>query len=256
MNLLGVSWEGNTYLIDSQTGEYQYLSSIPYNLNDLARSPDGKFFSIGSVSANSTTAPLIQIDPTTGNHSIVGHISGLPTISHGLGTYCPEVVGMAFASDGGLFVTTYGSTTLFRVDMSTLSASAVGDMNRSATLALAFSNDGQLYGNAYYRGLIQINTQNADTIEVNPDQSAQDPASAQVPALTFLSDGQLLGISDSPLYSPYSYLLSLDIATGYGSDPRPMSGLPDIRGIAELPEPASLMLLMLGGLAVLPRGRR
>jgi len=160
-DMIGVSWTGSAYSIDSGTGAGALLGPVGYaSLNGMA-----KDLATGRLYANSGGI-IIEINPTTGVGSFVAN-SGLS-----------DLRGMAFLGST-LYVVKDGSPdTLYSVNISTGGSTLIGATGYNGIQGLT-SAGGLLYaweigsGNCVGAGLITINTTTGAATDVNPANGNQ-----------------------------------------------------------------------------------
>ncbi len=215
-DMVGVSWGGQAYWLDSATGTGGLLGNTGYgSINSLARSPGGTIYAMaGYGSANS----LITINPTTGAGTLVG-VSNLTSVR-----------GMTFDGAGTLWAVNDSSGTgiglddLYTVNTTTGFATLVGSTNYFGMQGLGWAN-GTLYGweagsgSGIGDGLMTINTATGAATDVNP---AVGGSSSEVQTICASGAGVLYGGRDA-LYTinAATGVTTLVGAGGYG----------DLRGI-------------------------
>lgn len=188
-----------------------------------------------------TTSTLIEVDPTTGAGTPIGAFDSPSTI-----------VSVAFdIATGKLYGTTaqaYGATNgdaLYEIDPATAACTYIGALGIDNVFALAFDNNGTLYGVGNDRhALFEISTLDGtvDLIAPIAQQFVFDIATRPEDGVTFLVD------------SGTSTLYTLDLTTG-ATAPIGAYDATNIVGLvfSPVPEPASLLMAALLALFV---GRR
>lgn len=214
--MVGVSWGGQAYAVDSATGVGSLLGNTGYSsINSMARSPGGTLYAMaGYGNANN----LITINPTTGLATLIG-VSNLDSVR-----------GLAFDSAGTLWAANDSSGTgigvddIYTVNVSTGFATFVGSTGYAGVQGMAYAN-GQLYvweigsGSGFGDGLMIVNTTTGALTDVNPAVGG------------FGSEAQTLCASATGvLYGACNALYTINAATGVltlvGS-----GGYGDLRGI-------------------------
>ena len=226
-----VGWRGEFARIDATTGEvYESPQTVPLRLQALAFSPDGILYA-----GPGEERDLFTVDPVDGT---TNHLLSIDS----------DIRGMAFSPDGDLYVVAreeQTAPTMLRIinlaDGSHTDVGALGGVGMHAQ-GLAFSPDGQLY-------TVRPNGDNYDLYTINPD-------SAEVHFIGSHTGGLHQGITFTPEGSLYAvgYSAFAQLNPGNGAiigDTVELSG--DYRGVAFIPEPTMLVLLSLGGLALLRR---
>ncbi|MDA1260925.1 MAG: hypothetical protein O3A20_09930 [Planctomycetota bacterium] len=200
-DMIGVSWLGSAYSIDSGTGVGSLLGPVGYSgLNSMAKDP-----ATGKLYANSGST-IIEINPTTG----VGSFA----VNSGLGS--PR--GMAFLG-GTLYVVNDGSPdSLYSVNLSTGAATLIGATGYNGIQGLT-SAGGMLYaweigyGSCVGVGLITLNTTTGIGTDVN---AANGNQICDVQALCTSPGGAIYAVQDSVYkVDTGSGLLTLVGAGGY-----------------------------------------
>lgn len=196
-DLLGISWVGSAYAVDSQTGFGSGLGAVGFSsLNCMAKGADTYYALSGDV--------LITIDPLTGEGTQIGTVIGLQSLSPRGMAYESGSGDLLVAVDGGAS----GMDALWRISVPTLQATLVGALDVPGITGLTMDPMDRLYGYdagpplANGWGLVRIDPSSGWTIDV----SASDSGTNDIQFLTFLPTGVLLG--------GRSQLYQLDTATG------------------------------------------
>jgi hypothetical protein len=131
-DILGVTWGGSVYTLDSTTGASTLVGSSGYSrINCLAKDASGTFYACSNPSGGNSI--LITIDPATG--------VGTSVATSNIG----DVRGLAFGPSGVLYATdANGTDTLWVMDPATAQATAVGSTGMSTIQGLGFAG-GVLY---------------------------------------------------------------------------------------------------------------
>jgi WD40 repeat protein len=231
-DIVAVSWNTTNSpvsLLDRTTGDRQVVGSSGFQrLNSLARDPGGTLF---SVAGNNQ---LVTINPNSGAGT------GGPLLS------VVDVRALAFSPAGQLFAIQDGGTgasdRLFTIDTNTGTGTLIGAMRYAGVQGLEFFSDGTLYGwevgsgTGSGAGLIRIDPSTGAATDIDPFTDG----SSQIQSLAFGEGTALYGAGDG--------LYAIDILNGAAI----LIGqrqFADIRGIAVVPEPAVMTLLVSGMLA-------
>jgi hypothetical protein len=232
--LVGVSWEGDFFRIDNNTGFGTFVADTGFeHLNSMAIDASGKIYS--STDYYLGTHHLITIDPLTG-----------------LGTAGPavslDVRSMAFSPQGTLYAIhgpTGSNSILYTINKVTGASTLVGDTGVGGIQGLEFSPTGVLYGYAVGygsgigAGLITIDPMSGIAHDVNPNVSGN---ADDIQTLAFGSDGKLYGAREK--------LFTLNVSTGVQSLVGGIGNY-DIRGIGCIvPEPSTLIMLGMGAFSL------
>lgn len=192
-DIVGVSWSGTTYSLNSTTGAGVTLGNTGYSqINNMAKSPAGKLY---AASGYGVSVTIIEINPTTG----VGTAVTTSTLT--------SVRGMAYLGST-LYVindssgTGIGLDDLYTMNVSTGAVTYVGSTGYYGVQGLASAN-GVLYGweigsgSGIGVGLITINTTTGVGTDVNP---AIDSSGSSIQTLFANASGSLYGVQNT-LYS-------------------------------------------------------
>ena len=234
--LYALRYNGDLLSVNKQSGQAQFVGNCGFGTNAAASDSLNRIFSIDSDAQDR----LIQIDPETGAGSIVlgvAHLAGYPN-------YGPR--GIAFDSNDNLYVTLGRQPgdpgLLATVDMQAGQYALVGETG-VVLQGLAFGPDDNLYGMSVgdEGTLYTLDTATGDATLIG--------GSAIWP------DNQTIEFdTDGTLFCARHNLKTLDPATGAATLIGP-TGFDDIRGLAIIPEPATLSCLALGVLLATTRRR-
>jgi len=225
--MIGVSWGGDVFVIESSTGAGSPLGpSGFFDLNSLAKNSAGVLYTQGLK--DFFDSRLITIDPSTGAGTSVATLS---VEDFRALAFSPTDVLYGIVNGGfGTFI-----DSLYRIDTTTGAATLVGLTGFEAIQGLAFSPAGILYGLDIGDGLLTIDPSTGVATKVNPAAVGL----LEIQTIAFAPDGTLYGGREA--------LFRIDTSTGdatlVGS-----GGYADIRGLEFLPvpEPASIVLLGAG----------
>jgi hypothetical protein len=236
--------------IDPLTGQGAVTGVIGTNsLNSLARDKFGTFYSVKDTYPsfpNELGNRLVTIDPLSGNLTSTSILD--------FGGEMSNVRDLAFSSDGTLYaiedIFATSNDVLYRIDLGNThtvgndvvtETTLIGFTGTRGIQSMCFSPGGILFGwDVVEKGLVTIDTATGVATDVNPSISSSSMEAIQ--AMTFAPDGSL--------YGAYHSLYQIDAVTGdltlIGS-----GAYSDIRGLVVVPEPRSIELIVLGGLALL-----
>lgn len=224
---------------------------------------------------NPDTAQTVLIGPTrfvpgldfSANNVLYGSSSSLSTISTSTGMVTdigalPElIVSIAFSPNGALFGIGNGNSMLYRLDpgsgVSLGSVSITGTVHLNSApfpgeiRGIDFTPDGRLFGIGFGLYTIDVNTGIATRItpsgqRVGGNHLFQD--------LDFGSDGLLRSVSYDQDEIGSSNLYTVNPTTGLGQFVGATAA--SMVGIASVPEPDALMLMVLGVVATVYMGNR
>lgn len=236
---LGAS-EDRLYDVSTQTG----MANNPRpewsdeSLIGITFSPDGVLYAM-SDHQDLGTHPnsLFTIDPATGATQFVGE-TGLTNIWEGDLDFHPST-GVLY----GVQEFTEGTSSLFTVDTTTGAATVIGPVFAGDLSAMAFDASGTLYVlEIHFDWLLTVDPSNARVLRKIP-LSTTDLYSAA--GMDFDPDTGVLYVADGGLYGTDT-LHTLDVATGELTQVGP-TGLPGgLAGLEFVPEPGSVVLMVLG----------
>jgi hypothetical protein len=251
--LIGVEYSGRVVRIDENTGAGTLIGMAGFtNLNSLTTNAAGTIYSVGNAGGPVDNA-LIRIDPATGAGTLVATLS-LAGVSD-VRIFC-----LALGPDGFLYgenragVQILDPKTLWRINPNTGAATLVASLAANIGFTgLDFAPDGTLYGWEVLSlspfggpgvGLCKVNTATGAITDVNPAVNG----TPDLQTICFLPDGRLVGGGSSRFYT-------VNPATG---TPTLVGGsnYTDLRGLAFVPEPASLGSIAAATLIAASRRRR
>lgn len=222
-----VGWQGEFARVDAVSGVVESLpSTLPHGLQALAYSPAGVLYAGGDGGV------VYEIDPfaVTARHVL---------------TTGQDIRGMAFSPDGVLYISVRDidptPTALRILDLSTGAETSIGILGASGNHAqgLAFSPDGSLYA-------VRPNERNFELFTIDLDDAETHLVGSHLGILdqgiAFTPDGLLYAVGHSSFaqLDPINGAIIGQIIAVPG----------DLRGLALVPEPTTLVLLALGGLAM------
>ncbi len=224
VRFVAVGWNGEFTHIDSKVGEVPPThQNLPDRMQALAWSPDGRLYA-------GKSGALFTLEPATGEVSF----EAAPRI---------DIRGLAFSPSGAL----YGTDTrrLYEIDPQSGETSLLGDLHGDADSAqgLDFSPSGELYAVTPFRHrvgthqLLRIDLIDAEMHEIGRVKLGSGAAQS----IEFTPDGRLFAVGDP-------VLAELNPENAELINTLPLNG--DYRGLALVPEPTSLFLMLFGvGLA-------
>ena len=224
-DMYGAEFEalGEFYSVDVSDGSVTRLGNTDGFLASMDFSPSGVLFAASTF--------LEEVDPATGltsNTRPIDFIGG------------PEddiITGLAYSPSGELFGVGNANGNLWRIDPLTADAQFVGSSAR-AIFSLEFAADGTLYGAGF--DLWEIAPSDGGATLVGPVGDG-----ALIMALDFAPDGVMYGATYD-LTTDALYTINLE--TGAGSRIGVTGG--SLVSLASIPEPATLWLLVSGGLTL------
>lgn len=250
-------WNANFNLLDLSTGEMTPLTCPP-GFWHLDFAPDGTLYGL-----NRATDQLYKItNPQTGQKEL---LTNLPGNSGG--------DPIAVSPDGSLIYFTFNLENrhkLYRYNLSNRTTSAISITNLPLLTGMTFGKDGFLYGIDGYNGtsksLWKIDLQTLHAAAVGPvrfglnmDLESTATALDVAPDGTFYLAISPIAIDGTP-WSEY-YISTINPATGIATinyqAPVHMTGSSHyyIDTMAIIPEPATVLLVGLGGLALMRKRR-
>jgi hypothetical protein len=260
-HLYGVTWEGDLYEIDMDTGDYVllgYLDRGPGAVNDIginsmATGPDGTIYVNYKLNES---AVLAEVDVAAA------------TLSNAWDMGIPAARAMAIDEAGSVYTINRDITTenfFYASDLATqmvtpLPSLTPADPNmggRIGVQGLAFDPDGVLHGwelsgiDATYGGeglgLTIVDQWMGVVADINPSIDGGLPIELTgLQTIEFTADGQLYGAARDGFYrinASTGALIPINTAEDY----------PDFRGLAYVPEPMTISVMVLGAVALLKR---
>lgn len=216
-DIVAVSWTGNVYAIDANTGVGSLLGSSGFSqFNAMAKAPDGTLY----ASSGLATTAIIRIDPNTGAGTLV------------VNSNLASCRGMAFANNGRLYAIEDAGPTndgLYSIDLGTGNKTFIGATGFPGMQGLAVDpTTGRMYGwdvgsgSGIGAGLVAIDINTGAGVDVDPNT----PGSGnEVQGLGFDNAGRLYGSRDSLYAISLSTGATTFIGTGGYSDTRGMEFL-------------------------------
>jgi hypothetical protein len=230
-DMLGVTFNGQVYDLNSVTGEATLLQSSGPRFNSLARQGD-TYWSVVALGGQLST-----INEATGAATVGPALSGLSDEV--------SIRGLAFAA-GALYgvqnnggTTAIGPDSLVRIDTATGATSVVGRMGFSAVQGLAIDASGKAFAWDGDFGLLSVDLATGAASDIGAAGGT-----FEIQTLAFAPDGRLFGGRES--------LFRIDTGTGETSFVVDFSGKGfngDIRGFeftTAVPEPSTWALLAAG----------
>ena len=239
-DFIGVAWSGLVYRVNEQSGAAVQINSVTFGLNSLAGPYQGNLYTTAADA-------LVTIDPTTG--AKLGSVT-MPI---------SDFRAAAFSPDGELFLshtiidrgTGSFKSELMKANIQTGNLTSLGVLTLGIG-AMTFSSDSTLYGwdigasglgDGF--GLVKLATDGSGFVDVNP---AIGTPRGDIQSIEFAPNGILYGARDR--------LFTIDLGTGAWTPVGSQTFAWDIRGIAYIPEPASVTLLVIAASAAAITRRR
>ncbi|QQS54830.1 MAG: choice-of-anchor D domain-containing protein [Candidatus Competibacteraceae bacterium] len=223
-----ISWYGDVYEINPQTGAYLYIGSSGYSgTNSLAVDGTGRL--ITAVSPSNAPAFLVQIDPVTGVGTPLVTVTG-PFVN---------IYAMAFSPEGELYVSSATSPSyfpaLYKIDLDSGQSQFISYTAPHRFLGLDFAPDGTLFGWSNLDGLYTIDTNTGAATDVNPSIGN---TSNSLETIGFAPDGTLYGancdwfqIDSSTGFA--EYIAGIDCVTGIAVSSPAASNSPTSLSLAQ-----------------------
>lgn len=217
---------GKFYQVDISDGSVSTIGNTDGFLCSMDFSPSGVLYGASNF--------LYEVDPTTGltsNTRIINFVGGPGE---------DILTGLTFSASGELYGIGNNTGNLWEVDPVTANAKFVGSSGKSI-FSLEFGPDGTLYGAGF--DLWKISTYDASATLVGSIGYGD-----LLVALDFAPNGMMYGASSAITADA---LYTIDLTTGEGS----LIGLTNANlvALASIPEPGTVLLLVLGGLMVRKR---
>lgn len=233
-DMLGVSWNGDAYTVDSNTGFATYLGATGVaELNAMARNGQGRLYVADNGSSGSSR--LYLLDPATGQATFA------------VQTTVASIRGLAFVPGGTLYAVDhpgfpFGTNDLYTIDLGTGVGTYVGRVGSYGVQGLAYGL-GRLWGwsantggssGTSGSGLIVIDPFTAQASDVNPNDVG---LASQVQTLCFDDLGALYGMRDTL----YVVNMNTGALTTIGG-----TGVSDLRGLEFTQRNSGLFLQVTG----------
>jgi DNA-binding beta-propeller fold protein YncE len=234
------------YDIDPLTGHAGNPRSTGIdNLVGIAFSPDAHLYGLSNSAAASYANSLFRIDPDTGASELVGP-TGLGSVTEGDLAF-DRTTGSLY----GFWNADQGQRQLFTLDTATGTATVIPGSLSGDPSAMAFAPDGTLYvlDTSLQKLLTVDRASGAILTTTDLSTSLGSTAGMDVHPATgvfYVADGQSGGTDR---------LYTLDPATGLLTDQGLLGLDTGLAGLAFLPEPGTLLLVMFAGAAMLRRKR-
>lgn len=235
------------YDVNAQTG----LATNPRptgidHLVGIAFSPGGTLYGLSNAAAAENPNSLFTIDPETGASSLIDAI-GLDNVVEGDLAFDPTTSVLY-----GLYNLDSGQRQLLTIDTDTAAATVIPGSLTGDPSGMAFDSTGMLYAlDTSLRQLLTVDKTTGAILTTTALSAALgsvagmdvDPATGTL----YVADGESDGTDT---------LYTLNPTTGVLTEVGP-TGLPDgLAGLAFVPEPTTLVLMMLGGAALMRRRMR
>ncbi len=222
-DIIGVSWDADTYTVDSTTGEGVFLGDAnAERLNAMAASRSALMLATGPG------GDIWSIDPDTGRGRRFHE------------SFLSQVISFTFANEGDRFM--YAAqlessvhTDIYELDLSVPRGDSsikrlIGRLPSTQLLGMATSPDGVVYAWDRVRGLVILDPTGPSIIDVN----SQIGGSTDIQSIEFSPDGRLFAARDALWEIDPRTAESTLIGSG---------GYEDLRGIGWIPSPATLLVL-------------
>ncbi|MFH1745606.1 MAG: PEP-CTERM sorting domain-containing protein [Planctomycetota bacterium] len=247
-NLYGLHYNSrNLYSVSETDASVSLIGNTGVALGGMDMSSDGFLYGITTGSS----ASLYRIDPSTADTTMIGPL-GLGFVFEGALVISPE--GVLYGTNGDAA----SSPQLFTIDINTGTATVVGiitggnhDVN-----GLAWRSDGMLVGmDGNQNVLLKINPATAVSSVITlftPNIGLAGGMAVYDGTGYFATGGSVVG-GTNELYRFDLFTGAHTLIAGFPADE--ITGL-GFSALAAVPEPTSVVLLALGGLAALNRRRR
>jgi len=247
-NLYGLHYNSrDLYSVSELDASVTLIGNTGAALGGMDMSSDGFLYGIGTGSS----AALYRVDPSTAETTTIGPL-GLGFVFEGALVISPE--GVLYGTNGDAA----SNPQLFTVDIDTGAAAVVGTISGGPhdVNGLAWRSDGMLVGmDGNQNVLLAIDPATAASSVITPftpDVGLAGGMAVLGDTGYFATGGSVVG-GTNELYSFDLYTGEHTLIAGFPEDV--ITGL-GFSALAAVPEPASVVLLALGGLAALSRRRR
>jgi outer membrane protein assembly factor BamB len=244
-NLYGYHYsERNLYWVSETDASVTLIGNTGLTIGGMELYTDGLLYGI----TGGSSATLYRIDPSTAAATEIGPL-GLSFVFEGALAFSPE--GVLYGTNGD----SAANAQLFRIDIETGAATVVGTMSNPPhdVNGLAWRSDGMLVGlDGNQNVLLAIDPATANSsVIANLDPSAGNAGGMTVFGDTgyFATGGSVVG-GTNELYTFDLYTGEHALVGGFPADV--ITGL-GMSALAAVPEPGSIALLALAGLAMTRR---